>query len=127
MGKRFLIDSNTIIDYLSEKLPASGLEFIDAIVDDVILLSVVSKIEVLGFNTDATAYRLLSDFIDSASLFNLTDSIVDKTIELRKVHRIKLPDAIIAATAIVHDLTLLTRNKKDFQHIEELSVVSPWE
>ena len=51
--------------------------------------------------------------------------IIEKTIEIRKSYRIKLPDAIIAATAFVHNLTLLTRNISDYKNIEELSVINP--
>jgi predicted nucleic acid-binding protein len=45
---------------------------------------------------------------------------VQKTIQLRKVHKINLPDAIIAATALSYDLTLITRNIKDFQNVAGL-------
>ncbi|WP_431215143.1 PIN domain-containing protein [Puia sp. P3] len=50
-----------------------------------------------------------------------------KTVSLRKGHKIKLPDAIIAATAIVNGLTLLTRNVSDFQAISDLSFINPWD
>ena len=51
--------------------------------------------------------------------------LIDKTIEIRKHCRIKLPDAIIADTALVHDLTLLTRNITDFRNAKNLNVISP--
>ncbi|HVU55382.1 MAG TPA: hypothetical protein VHD83_10020 [Puia sp.] len=47
-----------------------------------------------------------------------------KTVALRKNNKIKLPDAIIAATAIVNGLTLLTRNVADFQNISDLSFIN---
>lgn len=47
--------------------------------------------------------------------------------ELRKVHRIKLPDAIIAATALVHGFKLITRNIADFKNIPNLELINPWE
>jgi predicted nucleic acid-binding protein len=53
--------------------------------------------------------------------------VIAKTIELRKKYRIKLPDAIIAATAIVHELTLITRNTPDFKSINGLKLLSPWQ
>ncbi|MFY8003432.1 MAG: PIN domain-containing protein [Chitinophagaceae bacterium] len=48
------------------------------------------------------------------------------TAELRKNFKIKLPDAIIAATAIVNELTLITRNTNDFKHINILRTINPW-
>jgi len=49
-----------------------------------------------------------------------------KTAEIRKQHSIKLPDAIIAATAVIYGLILVTRNTKDFVNIDGLQVVNPW-
>lgn len=49
------------------------------------------------------------------------------TIEIRKKYKIKLPDAIIAGTALTYSLTLVTRNTKDFDKIEGLSVINPHE
>jgi len=46
--------------------------------------------------------EILTDFIEASNVFLLTEPIVLKTIEIRKESKIKLPDAIIAATALVH-------------------------
>jgi len=55
----------------------------------------------------------------------LTDNIVDTTIDIRKKHKTKLPDAIIAATAQVHGYALITNNEKDFANIGGLEIVNP--
>jgi predicted nucleic acid-binding protein len=57
--------------------------------------------------------KILNNFISVSTVFNLDENVITKSIEIRKVYRLKLPDAIIAATAVVNDLILLTRNKKD--------------
>ncbi len=49
MEQRYLIDSNAVIDYLGGKLPATGNSFMNSIVDDVPVLSIITKIEVLGY------------------------------------------------------------------------------
>ncbi|WP_394996139.1 type II toxin-antitoxin system VapC family toxin [Emticicia sp.] len=59
-------------------------------------------------------------------MFPLDNSIVYKTIELRRLYKIKLPDAIIAATAIVFDFTLISRNDKDFENINGLKYYNPF-
>ena len=64
MGQRFLIDSNVVIDYLKGTLPLSGMNLMNHIVDDLLLLSVITKIEVLGF---PASDRLRSSFIDIAT------------------------------------------------------------
>jgi hypothetical protein len=67
----------------------------------------------------------LSDFVSAATIFDLTAPIVDKTIELRKSYAIKLPDEIIAATALFHDCKLISRNLKDFAKIAGLTTIDP--
>lgn len=69
--------------------------------------------------------HLLKDFIEASEVLLLTKNVVLKTIEIRKNHKIKLPDAIIAATALVHRLTLVSRNTNDFKNIPGLKVVNP--
>ena len=124
MGEKFLIDSNVVIDYLDGRLPTAGILLINRIVDDSLLLSVVTKIEVLGF---PIVNQLLVDFVDAAMILNLNNNIVNQTINLRKSKKIKLGDAIIAATAITHSLILVTRNVEDFKNIENLKFLNPWE
>jgi hypothetical protein len=57
-------------------------------------------------NAPTDAYKVLEDFIDESTIFDLTDPVVDSTIAICRAHRIKLPDAVIAATAQVYGLTL---------------------
>jgi predicted nucleic acid-binding protein len=59
-------------------------------------------------------------------VFNLTEDIILKSIEIRKHYRLKLPDAIIAATAVVNDLILLTRNTSDFEKVAQLRQKDPY-
>ncbi|AYQ34414.1 PIN domain-containing protein [Runella sp. SP2] len=52
-------------------------------------------------------------------------SVVEASIEIRKRHKTKLPDAIIAATALVYGLVLISRNVSDFKSIDGLQVIDP--
>ena len=122
---QYLIDSNAIIDYLGQKLPSAGMEFMNPIVDRVPNVSVISKIEVLGFQAPELHYQLLSDFMNDAIVLDLTSSVVEVCIDIRKKNKTKLPDAIIAATALVYDLVLITRNISDFKNIQGLKVINP--
>jgi predicted nucleic acid-binding protein len=65
----------------------------------------------------------LEAFVASCPFLPLTDQIASKTITLRRQYRVKLPDAIIAASAIVNDTVLITRNLKDFAGVAGLNVV----
>jgi predicted nucleic acid-binding protein len=126
MGERHLIDSNVLIDYLNGNLPDLGKALLRKAVNDTPLLSVISKIEVLSYKNTEDARKLLLDFIENSNVFELSKAIVDTTINIRTQKKIKIPDAIIAATALVFDFTLLTRNTADFVNIQGLKMINPW-
>lgn len=124
MGKRYLLDTNTVIDFSANKLPAKSHEWIATLIDLEPIISIVTKIELLGFAQVPPQILL---FTDNADVLWLDEDIVTQTIELRTKYRFKLPDAIIAATALVHRLTLVTRNISDFKNIESLEVENHWD
>lgn len=119
------MDSNSVIYFLDGILPPKGMEFMRSIVDSRPQVSVMTEIEVLGFNIDAASRDIFDYFFEVTSVFDLSRPIVDQTISLRKTHKIKLPDAIIAATALVHGLTLITRDTGGFEKIAGLKTVDP--
>jgi predicted nucleic acid-binding protein len=113
---------------LSGKLPFNGISFVNSIVDEEPKISVITKIEVLGFNLQSGEdYQIVVDFINDNMVYNLDEPIINKTIELRKKYKIKLPDAIIAATALCNDLAIVSRNTDDFKKIKELKIINPFE
>lgn len=121
----YLIDSNSVIDYLSGRFPDNGMSFMNDVIDSVVNISVITKIEVLGFNGPEDDMLLLRDFMDASVVLYLTEEIVQECIAIRKEHVIKLPDAIISATALVYDMDLITRNTADFKKIQGLQTVNP--
>jgi predicted nucleic acid-binding protein len=123
---QYLIDSNAVIDYLGQKLPAKGMEFMNRIIDAVPNVSVITKIEVLGFNTSDENYKLLADFMNDATVLDLSSNVVDECINIRRKYKIRLPDAIIAATSLVYDLVLISRNISDFGDVHDLQLVDPY-
>jgi len=125
MEQGFLMDTNVIVDYLGNKLPLAGASFIDNLPG---VISVITRIEILGwYNATSEQLAKLQPFIQNAFIYSLTERHIEHTILLRQKHRIKLPDAIIAATAIVEQLTLITRNSDDFKNIDGLKLLNPWE
>lgn len=69
---------------------------------------------------------LIEEFINLAIILPLDKVVTQKAIELRRNNRkLKLGDAIIAATAMVHQLTLMTNNTKDFIQIDGLQIIDP--
>lgn len=124
MAQRYLTDTNTIIDYLENKLPEKSSVIIDNID---IQLSVISRIELLVWQKASDEQlKILEDFIGASFVFGLSEDVILKSIEIRKHCRLKLPDAIIAATAVVNDLILITRNTSDFEKVDLLRRVDPY-
>jgi predicted nucleic acid-binding protein len=126
MEQQYLADSNTIIDYVGNKMPVKASIILDGYFDVGLTISIISKIEVLGFNGNADELKRLADFIGLANIVFIDEAIANKTIELRIANKIKLPDAIIAATALVLNLVLISRNTSDFKNISELKCIDPY-
>ena len=127
MGTQYLLDSNIIIGFLDNRLPNKGMMFVSEVVDNTSNMSVISKIEVLRYNTTEFAMKVLEDFVGCSNVCELDAKTVSETIKLCRQSKIKLPDAIIAATCLINQYVLLTRNVKDFVHITDLKIINPWE
>ena len=128
MGKKFLIDTNIIIYHFKDEIPDRATRWIDKIFHSSFNISVITKIEFLGWKDYTTEqYDQASHFLSIANVLSLRQKIVDKTIQLRRQKRIKLADAIIAATCLVKNCALITRNTEDFKGIEELNIINPFQ
>jgi len=122
----YLLDNNVVINYLDASLPITGMQFLNKIIDEEPIISIITKIETLGFNFKSWEEKnTMEFFIDNSHIININDYIVKTTITIRQNYRVKLPDAIIAATAIVYSLTLISRNSKDFKDIKGLNFIDP--
>ncbi len=87
-------------------------------------ISVINRIELLGFKKlNDSESETLSSFISQSYIFDLEENIILETIQIRKKYSIKLPDAIIAATCIVNNCSLITSNIKDFDQIRGVRLV----
>ena len=129
MGIKYLWDTNTAIYYLQQQFPPNAEKFID----DILLISIpvisaITEIELLCWKTSSEKdLQVLHGFISDCKVIELESPIKYQTAEIRKEHHIKLPDAIIAATALIFKLDLVTRNVKDFKNINELKIINPFE
>ena len=107
--------------------PETARQWLNHLIDEEINASVITKIEVLPFNPNKDDnYPILVDFFEAANVYELTSDIVSKTIQIRQKQKIKLPDVVIAATAVVFKLVLVSRNAKDFKNIQDLEVIDPY-
>lgn len=127
MGARILLDTNCVIYYLNGVLPESAREALNVRLAIEANISVISKIELLGYSPPSNvSLKPVQDFVDTSTVFPLDEVIVQKTIEIRRIKKIKLPDAVIAATALIYGLEIISRNKTDFSGIEGLTCYDPF-
>lgn len=122
--EEYLMDSNIVIDFFGNNLlqKPSFVSNLPAII------SVVARIEIMGwYNATPAQLNKLQLFTENAFIYQLTETIIQKTISVRQKHKIKLPDAIVAATALIENKTLVTRNVNDFKNIPGLNLFNPWD
>jgi len=126
---KYIWDTNIAIYYLQQQLPETAELFIDkSLKNDLPFISAMTEIELLCWkNLTEQQTAIINKFIAGCTVIDLENSVKLQTVGIRKIHKIKLPDAIIAASALVYDLTLLTRNLKDFKDIENLKLFNPWD
>jgi len=118
-----LIDSNIII-YASKP----GYEFLHPLMGQADLaVSVISYVETLGYHQlTEPEKRFLTEFFENVNLSPLSDPVLQRAVSLRQTRKMKLGDSLIAATALVAAVTLVTRNTQDFDWIPGLTLLDPF-
>jgi predicted nucleic acid-binding protein len=119
-----LLDSNIII-YSAQpehaQLRVLIAEYVPAV-------SALSYLEVLGYHLLTQQQRqYFEEFFQVAQVLPISQDVLDQAVILRQQRRMTLGDAIIAGTALVHGLTLITRNTDDFRWIAQLELLNPFE
>ena len=110
-----LLDTNILIYYFNGLIDD---EKIDSLLKESFNISIITKIEFLSwskFSDDVELNKKAKAFVSYATLFDLDDSIAQTTIKLRRKFKTKTPDAIIAATALVNNMSVVTNNRSDFE------------
>jgi len=125
--KEYLLDTNILIYHFADTIPKKEVNNIEEIFRTSFNISILTKIEFLGWEKHTEeGFEKAREFISFANVFSLTDEIVDLTIDIRRQSKIKLPDAVIAATALNNNLILVTRNDNDFKDIKGLEIYNPF-
>ncbi|MCD6584754.1 MAG: type II toxin-antitoxin system VapC family toxin [Desulfobacteraceae bacterium] len=121
-GKKALFDSNIII-YLSKR--EIDLSYIDQF--DELFISIITYMEILGYSfANVEEEKFIRKLLSIFHIVFINQTIADLTIEIRKTRRIKLPDAVILATAVAENIQLVSRDVDDFSNID-IKVLNPFE
>lgn len=114
----FVLDTNVVLYHLGNRLqkPLAKKQY---------AISIITEIELLSYpNIQADEIDIIQNFIAQTTVIELKNSIKIQTVALRKKYNLKVPDAIIAATALRLNAPLLTNDKKllSISEIDSLSV-----
>ncbi|MCL6591204.1 MAG: type II toxin-antitoxin system VapC family toxin [Firmicutes bacterium] len=119
-----LLDSNIIIYAADPRYPFLR----ELIQKECPVVSIANYIEVLGYDKLTKEQKLyFKEFFHYTRILPLDHIIAEKAITLRQQRRMSFGDAVVAATVIVNNLTLITRNIDDFKWISEIKLLNPFE
>jgi len=106
---RLLLDTNAIIDFLKQE--NDPLDLSSLILQHECFVSVIVKLELLKYpEITHSEENAITEFLRLVPIIPLNEAIENETIALGRSEKLKLPDAIIGATAIVYDAKLVTRD-----------------
>lgn len=115
MSGKLLLDTNVIIYALNDGLLLPPAHY---------CASIISEMELFSYPqlTDSE-HKNITNLLSHFQILNIDDEVKKRTIEIRKNYKIKLPDSIICATAMVHNATLITHDKQ-LSKISGLDILS---
>jgi predicted nucleic acid-binding protein len=114
MSGKAVLDSNTIMDLFNGLIPVES--FKQALSDTEQIISVITELELLSFPRISEEQETkIKAFLAEREIVPLTEEIKRKAVEFRRGTNKKLPDSIIAATSIVSNAVLITRDKELFK------------
>lgn len=119
-----LLDSNIII-YAAQAENEFLREFI---AENSPYVSALSYLEVLGYhqlNDEDKTY--FEEFFNASQILPVSQAVIEQGVKLKQMRKMSLGDAIIAGTALVYDLNVVTRNIDDFRWIPGLNLLNPFD
>ena len=122
-----LLDTNVFIDFLRGHQPA--VKFFESLFGkENVLFSAITEAELVAGKEcdDYNKKEKLLHFLHTWKKIEVTNQIAVLAGDISREHEILIPDAIIAATAILMKSEILTKNTKDFQKINGLKVKQPY-
>ncbi|UZO82087.1 type II toxin-antitoxin system VapC family toxin [Aquimarina sp. ERC-38] len=118
-GNKLLLDTNIILYLLR-----GDTTLVNILEGKQVYISFVTELELYSFKELNAADRSKIDAIlEACSIIDINAGVKAKTIEVRRLYKIKLPDSIIAGTALYFKMPLITADK-DFEKIEELNLLN---
>ena len=122
----YLIDTNILI-YHTKGSQAVSSFMSDLVAQRAFNISILTKIEFLGWEKHTPeGFQKCEQLVKLANIYPVDEDIAEQAIGLRRRVKIKLADAVIAATALANNLKLATRNMEDYKAVKQLEIFNPF-
>lgn len=122
----YLLDTNALIDYAGGKYSEGFKALIQSYIrNHQCATTAVAGTESLSGNVPATEAERILDLLTAIPVLAFTEDLMPPAASIRRQFRLKLPDAMIAATAIANNLSLITNDLRGYHAIDELVLLRP--
>lgn len=127
MNQLILFDTDILID--AGRKVSKAVDCLQRVEQEAILgISIITQMELMVGCRNKTELRILESFLRRFEIVSLNERIADSALSLlrryRLSHGLLIADALIAATALTVDVSLMTKNQRDYQFIEELQLAT---
>ena len=127
MKQKLLIDTDILIN-VSRGIPIAINRLKSKANNSILAISTITQMELIVGCRNKTELQNLEKFLRHYAIIKVNEFVSDKAIELltlyRLSHSLLIPDGLIAATAIVANAPLLSKNQRDYRFISELNLLS---
>lgn len=127
MKQQLLVDTDILID-VSRGIPIAINRLQSEANKSILAISTITQMELIVGCRNKTELQNLEKFLRHYTIIKVNELISDKAIELLTLYRLShgllIPDGLIAATAIVANAPLLSKNQRDYRFISELTLLS---
>jgi len=121
-----VVDTDILID-VSRGIPQAVQKLVDLELSNELSISVITQLELMVGCKNKQEFKELDTFLDRFTIFHTSEAISSRTVDLleqyRLSHGVKIADMLIASTALVYDVELFSKNKKDFKFIDNLKLI----
>jgi len=117
-GNNLFVDTNIILYLFS-----GDKSIIPLLENKKLFISFITELELLSFKSlSLNEEKIIKEFLSECTIFDINSSIKESVIRLRKMYSLKLPDAIIIATALYLDLSIISADI-EFNKVKEIDLI----